>query len=95
MENHYIDTIKKMANLFAVEIPTWNVNLNVEIKDGQEMQFKEMPTFPSRSVLGRMKNNISCNCNFNGILLFLLMVIPKTIVIIAGHKVKICYRNEP
>ena len=70
MENHYIDTIKKMSNLFAVEIPTWNVNLNVEIKDGQEMQFKEMPTFPSRSVLGRMKNNISCNCNFNGILLF-------------------------
>ena len=30
------------------------------------MQFKEMPTFLSRSVLGRKKYNISCNCNFNG-----------------------------
>ena len=58
------------------------------------MQFKEMPTFLSRSVMGRMKNNISCNCKYDGILLFLLMAIRKTIVIIVGHKEKINYRNE-
>ena len=39
-------------------------------EEGQEMQFKRIAHFPSRSVLGRMKNNISYNCDFNGILLF-------------------------